>query len=179
MDKKKHIELRPLLYTSANPETLDDVLAEIVLQNRHVLKDLFNTSSNKCFQNAVQNMSVEDLYSFEYHHNLFFDGVNGWSQLEPDIIVFYLDTKSQWMIGGHLREMSNSYSAICKPRPVVEVLKEHYLKNYPKEVTETAFSDPKNPRRVISVETEGEQSYYQLESLLLLDDKIIRLPCSA
>lgn len=173
LEKNDTLELKPLNYIGPNPQTLDDAFSEVIFRDRSSLKPLFNAKTTKEFEKAHTLMSIEGLYSFRFYEDVKFDNRFGWDSLKPDILIFFLNSKTQWCIGGNIPHFNLlNYDHIGKPRLLKDVLKGYYQNFYPEEVTKEAFKDPKNIKRVISCSLEENHECFVMESLFLLNDEI-------
>lgn len=167
LERNNTLDLKPLKYFEQNPQSLDDVFSEIIVRDRSTIKPLFNSGFISDFNRIKNEVSVEGLYDYHFYEDAKFDLRFGWDTLKPNILIFFLNSKTQWCIGGNLPDPDNRF--VHKPRLLTDVLKGYYQAYYPQAVVEEATRDPKQFKRVIDYSADAEYEHFTMQSLLAND----------
>lgn len=159
------LKMRWLAYDTP-VKTFDDVLSTIILRGRPRIKAATSLYRNKKeAEEASAGMSLEGVYHIDVN-NYLECSKNTWnSNVPPNVIIFFLDEKSQWQMFSSCAEY-----LIETPKLVKSVYKDYYTEFYPKQVVDFAFADPKDIKRVYDFEEVDDHEDYFMESLFIDSD---------
>lgn len=165
MEKNNSIHINHLVFEESVDLDLDLVLASIVMRHRQITKHVFNTSDLEERRKAAVALEIEGLFKLDTQTNLSCPTKHIGDSLPSNMLVFYLASDSIWKVVGFYDILALQASI-----PVVELYKRYYALHYPKVVSEYAFTNPKDIKRVYQVDQLDDGEDFLFESLFIESD---------
>lgn len=172
IEKNNAVHINHLEFCEGVDLNLDLILASVVMRHRQITKHVFNTSSLATKRKAAEALEIEDLFKLDLENNLSCETKFVGIGLPRNMLVFFLGMDSIWKVVGHYDIL-----ALEVPIPAVELYKHYYALHYPKAVSEYAFADPKNIKRVYQVDETEDGEDFLFEPLFTHSDIIDHVLC--